>query len=114
MKRFTTLLSISILAFALIMVTVIAASAEDKILNTKIDSTTVALTKNGNQYVRFIVSEERELNGIKYNRSLPVMAFGSLVDAAKAMKAGDTLKAVVSYRKLSDGRESYTILSFIK
>ncbi len=90
------------------------ASAEDRILETSIDSATIALDKNGAEYVRFIVTEPRQLNGVSYQKSLPVMAFGDQVPAAKTMAAGDALKAVANYRKLPDGRESYTVISFIE
>lgn len=101
-----------IIILAVFMVAGVAMAA-DQILDTKIDSATVAMTKNGNEYVRFIITEQRELDGVTYNRSLPLMAFGDLVQPAKAYKAGDPIKVVANYRKLPDGRESYTILSFI-
>ena len=90
------------------------ANAGDKVLDVSIDSTTIALDKNGNEYVRFIISEPRTLNGTAYNRSLPVMAFGDLVPKAKSYQAGDKLKAVASFSELSDGRQSYRILAFIE
>ncbi len=99
---------------ALSLIAVAVASAGDQILNTKIDSVTIAVDKNQAEYVRFIVNEPRTLDGVNYIKSLPVMAFGAHVTAAKAMSAGDDLKAVCNYRKLPDGRESYTILSFIE
>jgi len=89
------------------------ASAEDKVMNIKIDSTTVAMDKNGSEYVRMIVTEPRTLSGVTYQKSLPVMAFGANVETAKSYQAGDTLNAVCNYRKLPDGRESYTVISFI-
>jgi hypothetical protein len=95
----------------MILALAITASAGDKILETTVDSATVALTQNGAEYVRLIVSEERNLNG---KRSIPAMAFGELVPQAKELKAGDTLKAVVNFRDLADGRQSYTILSFLE
>jgi len=93
---------------------VINSNAADQLLDTKIDSASVQIDKNGNEYVRFIITETRTLNGISYDRSLPVMAFGATVSDAKAYKAGDQLKAIVSYRKLTDGRESYNVLGFAK
>lgn len=106
---------IAFLTIAILTVGLVMPAAADQILDTKIDSATIALTKNGNQYVRFIITEDRKLDGVAYKRGIPVMAFGEqLVGQAKAMKAGDALKAIVSYRKLGDGRESYTILSFVK
>ena len=110
MKRLTFAMFALFIALAI----AVPAMAADQKLDTKIDSVTVAMTKNDVEYVRFIIIEPRTLDGVTYNRSLPVMAFGDLVTAAKAYKAGDQLKAIVSYRKLKDGRESYSILAFIQ
>jgi hypothetical protein len=101
-----------VLALSLIFIAV--ASAGDLKLSTKIDSTTIAIDKNGAEYVRFIITEPRTLSGVEYEKSLPVMAFGKQVPAAKAMLAGDPLNAICNYRKMADGRESYTIISFIE
>lgn len=103
-----------LITIAMILALAVTASAGDKILETTVDSATVALTQNGAEYVRLIVSEERNLNGVTYKRSIPAMAFGELVPQAKELKAGDTLKAVVNFRDLADGRQSYTILSFLE
>jgi len=108
---------LSVVLIALFMVLAIFASlamAEDAILNTKIDSVVTAKDKNDNTYIRFIITESRTLDGVAYQKTIPVMAFGNMVAPAKAYKAGDMLKAVASYRKLPDGRESYSILAFAK
>ena len=112
-RTMSYILAIAIM-FLLTITFMTMANAEDKMLQTKIDSATVALDKNGNEYVRLIVTEPRSLNGIDYMKSLPVMAFGATVSDAKAYQAGDELKAIANYRKLPDGRESYTVISFIK
>jgi len=114
LNKMTKLVGIFTLAILAIVSLAIYANAEDKILDTTVDSMTVAMTKNDNEYVRIIITEPRTLNGVAYNRSLPVMAFGDKVEQAKGYSAGDPLKAVASYRKLPDGRESYTILQFIE
>ena len=111
-RQFTILLALIMALAACIFVG--QTYAEDKILNTRVDSATIALDKNGNEYVRFIITESRNLSGVQYLKSLPVMAFGGHVAMAKSYKAGDDLKAVVNYRKLADGRESYTILDYIE
>ena len=113
MKKFSLVAAIICFIIASLAIAGMA-NAEDKMLTTKIDSATVALDKNGQEYVRLIVTEPRSLNGIDYMKSLPVMAFGATVADAKAYQAGDQLKAIANYRKLPDGRESYTVISFIK
>ena len=83
-------------------------------LNTTVQSATVALDKNGHEYVRLIINEERNMNGISYEKGVPVMAFGDLVEPAKSYNAGDQLKAIANYRQLPDGRESYSVIQFVK
>jgi hypothetical protein len=111
MKKITIIL----LAIAVLFFMVSVSPAADTTIDTTIDSVTIAKTKNQNEYVRFIITEPRTLDGVEYDRSLPVMAFGeTLVATAKTYSKGDSLKAIVSFRKLDDGRESYTVLQFIK
>lgn len=88
------------------------AIAGDMILEAKIDSATESIDKNGNTYVRFIVTEQRTLQGVTYPVGVPVMAFGSVVEKAQTLKEGDTLKAIVKKREWQS-RESYTILAFL-
>ena len=108
MHKFASIAVMLVLALALSL----PAYAQDEIKAWKIDSVTIAKDRNGADYVRFIVTEQRSLNGVKYDRSVPVMAFGETVKKAKTMKAGQTLKAVVSKRIFQE-RESYTILSLL-
>ena len=104
---------ILLIAVSLVMAIASLSYAADKILDTTIDSATTALDKNGNEYVRLIITEPRTLNGVQYQKSLPVMAFSPNVDAAKAYSAGDSVKAVVTPRDYQ-GSQSYTVVSFIK
>jgi hypothetical protein len=101
-----------LLAITFFMVSI--APAADTTLDVKIDTMVIAQTRNNNEYVRFIITEARTLNGVEYDRSLPVMAFSTHVEKAKTYKQGDQLKAIVNFRKLDDGRESYTILQFLE
>ena len=91
----------------------IPAMALDKMLDAKIVSASTSTDKNGAEYVRILISEDRDLQGVKYTQTVAVMAFGEMVKKAKALKSGDTLKAVCSEREYR-GRTSYTILAFAK
>jgi hypothetical protein len=110
MKRAAYLVIVSVVISMSISIGI--AFAQDKVLDNKIESVTIDKDKNGNEYVRFIVEEARELSGIKYNTSVAVMAFGETVQAAKSYREGQSLKAVVSSREYQ-GRVSYTILAFV-
>lgn len=88
------------------------AHSTEVMLNAKIDSATTQLDKNGTEYVRFLVTEKRNMNGVDYSITLPVMAFGENVKAAKVFKNGDDFKAIAQKRSYQ-GRDSYTIVQFI-
>jgi hypothetical protein len=96
----------------ILLVSAGAALAADAMLETTIDSVTIAMDKNGNEYVRAIITEPRELNGVSYNRSLPLMFFGPMVEAGKQLKAGDQVRVIASYREF-DSRPSYTALQLV-
>ena len=83
--------------------------AQDVFLEKEIKSVTIKKDKNGNEYVRFIVSDKATLNGVSYSKDASVMCFGDNVAKAKLFKKGQTLKAIVdkgSYK----GRTSYTVI----
>ena len=87
------------------------ALGADSVLRATASDVVVALDKNGNEYVRIIVSETKVLEGITYKTGTPVMAFGALVVEAKKIKKGQKFTAVVSQREYR-GRTSYTVLAF--
>ena len=121
--QFAVMLAIFAVAFGNL---VPLAMAADQPLTAKADSVTIMPDVNGNTYVRIIITEKRSLNGVSYDKSIPVMFFGKpprfvfkcyvedkmLVDKAKGIKEGDTFKAIVTPREYQ-GRESYTALSLL-
>jgi hypothetical protein len=86
--------------------------ATDKVLKCKIDTVSTAIDRNGDQYVRLVVKEDRKLEGVSYSVGVPVMCFGQNVSKAKGLKAGDTLNAIVASREYR-GATSYTIRAFL-
>ncbi len=86
--------------------------AEDMVLTGKIQDVVQAVDKNQKPYVRVIVTAEKTLHGISYEVGVPVMAFGNQVEKARALKKGDTLKAVCDKRE-TEGRTSYTLLKIV-
>jgi len=104
--------SFIIATLCLFIVTAIPALAADVMLQSTITRADTVLDKNGNEYVRLIVSETRTLNGVKYDAEVPVMAFGSQAQPAKALKAGDKFKGICSSRVFED-RASYTVLKIL-
>lgn len=108
--------SVMILCLAVIlaasMLMPMKTQAEDVLLNARIQDVAIALDKNGKQYVRIIVNEERSLKGIAYEVGVPVLGFGGHAEKAKRLKKGDTLKAICD-RKESQGRVTYFILKIV-
>lgn len=89
------------------------AIAGDIMLDATVESTVIGFDKNGDQYVRIIIQEERTLQGISYEVGVPVMAFRENLEPAKKLGEGDILKAIVQAREFQ-GRMSYTILKIVK
>jgi len=103
----------AIIALAL---TAVMANASDKIMEGTISSTITAIDSRGGEYVRIITPEQRTLNGTEYEVGVPVMVFSSNpseLSKAKALKSGDSFKAIVSGREYN-GRMSYTVIKFLE
>jgi hypothetical protein len=101
---------------ALIMIIGLAfvntASAQEKLLDTEIQQMVIKKDKNGDEYVRFIIKEPRNFNGIDYEMEIVTMAFGSTVTKAKTLKEGDTLKAIAQVGEYQ-GSTNYRILQIL-
>ena len=106
------LVTLSIIAVFLLGVTVLAAHAQDIVLDVTVQSVTTLVDKNGNPCIRIIVEETRTLKGISYTTGVPVMAFGDMVDKVKGIKPGEMLN-VIAAERFFQGRKSYTILKLI-
>ena len=111
MRKMHRSMVVSFIAIAMIMLFAGMAIA-DVLIDTKIQDKVVAVDKNGNTYVRFIINETRKLQGVGYDVGVAVMAFSAHVEAANKLEAGDSLKAICSSREYQ-GRKSYTILKLL-
>ena len=89
------------------------ALAADMVLTAKVQSVTTGITKTGDQYVRIVVTEQKTLQGVSYEKGTPVMAFRDLTNEAKKYGEGDTLKAIVSPREF-EGKSSYLVRKFLE
>lgn len=109
-------LKIGIMCFIVAMafsVAVTSVHAKEFMLNSEISGITKAVDKNGAEYIRVIIDQKRQLNGVEYTVSLPAMAFGAVAAELEGYSAGDTLKAVCQTR-MFNGRESFTIIKVVK
>ena len=110
------ILAMFIMAMAFTITPAQAGSGStDQILDTTIESVTVKNDKNGDEYVRYIVLEKANLNGVEYTKGISLTGFSSSIDMtqAKEYKAGDPIKAIVTPGDWN-GRKTYTLVAFIE
>ena len=89
------------------------AFTADKIIDTEIKTMAVKNDKNGNEFCRFIITESKELSGVKYKADTVVMVFGAdLVEQAKTYSEGAKLKAIVATNEYK-GRVNYNLIAFV-
>ena len=88
-----------------------AAQAADQMLNATVSNIVVTNDKNGNEYVRLIINEPRELDGVAYVKSVAVMCFRETANFAKTLKKGDKIKAIVSPSEYQ-GKTNYLLISW--
>lgn len=105
--------TIAIGFFVVMMLAIGTGYAEDVKMDGKISAVQISQDKNGKDYVRVLVPETRNLNGISYETTVAVMFFGEHVAAGKALKAGDALKCIAN-KRLYNGNPSYTVLALLK
>jgi len=110
MKRFTRIAIVALIVLGLFTPFAFAA---DKLIAAPVSSVKVAKDKNGNEYVKLTVDTPKELNGVQYAIGTSAMAFGPMVAKAKTVKAGQTVRMIVSEKEYL-GRTSYTILKFVE
>jgi hypothetical protein len=102
-----------VLCLALIFAVTSVVMAQDIVLEGTLSDVVQATDRNGNPYVRGIIQEPRELNGVKYEAGTPLMFFGDSAQYGSTLKKGDAIKAIVTPRTFQ-GRKSYTFLKAIE
>jgi hypothetical protein len=90
------------------------AMAKDEQITGRIDQIVEGTTSTNQPYLRMIVTFDKKTNsGVVYSDSLPFMVFQKLVPEGKAYKAGQMI-TVVAKSRFFEGRQSYTVLKFVK
>jgi len=90
-----------------------SAFAQDIMMKKKISSIMVKNDKNGNPYTRIFVSIDASLDGIKYTKSVSIMAFGQIgEEAAAKLKTGDTINAICTEGEYK-GSPSYQLVALL-
>lgn len=111
MKKTITTICIFALLFGLVAIT--PALAADKKLTAQISSVVENVTRNGAPYIRAIMLEKNEIDGISYDAGTPLMFFREQYEAAKTLKAGDTITVIARSRVYQD-RPSWTVLKVVE
>jgi hypothetical protein len=111
MKKTITTICIFALLFGFVAIT--PALAADKKLTAEISSVVENVTRNGNPYIRAIMLEKNTIDGISYEAGTPLMFFRENYDAAKDLKAGDTVTVIARHRVYQD-RPSWTVLKVVE
>jgi len=111
-KRIFNMIAVTMVFCFLMVAFGSVAQAGDQLLEAKIESMAVRTDKNGNEYVRFIIKEDRSINGVAYKADTVVMAFGTQVEPAKKLSEGGQLKAVCSQNEYQ-GRKNYNIIQIL-
>jgi hypothetical protein len=113
MKKIATLCMLTLLISFVSAVN--ESFSQEKVLDAEITQMVVRPDKNGKEYVRFIIKEDRQLNGINYQAEVDTMVFGSAVQKAKKYKPGDTLRAIVKVKNWHKNKKTYyQILQFLE
>jgi hypothetical protein len=102
---------IMVLTMIAVMMALAPGHAAEVLLDRPIDQLTFQPDKNGKEYGRAIITVDRDLQGHKYTKGVPVMAFDDKVEILKSYNEGDQLRVVATY---SEQFDSYTIQSFIR
>jgi hypothetical protein len=84
----------------------------DKQIDATIESLEFKLDRNESPYARAIIQDEFELNGVKYTKGVPVMAFGE-GNKLEDYNKGDRLKAIVGVSEYN-GRTSYNLIKILE
>jgi hypothetical protein len=87
--------------------------ASDVMIQKEVKNITFKKDKNGSEYARIIITDAKTLNGVTYQKDVPVMVFGDKVAQAKTLKKGSTFKAIVSTGEYR-GNTSYAVIDFVK
>lgn len=109
MKKVSAILVVLAVIFCFASV----AMASEVMLQKQIKNIVFKNDKNGRPYARIIIDDKATLNGVTYDKTVSVMAFGDTVAQVKGLKAGSTIKAIASVGEYK-GNKTYTILKVVR
>lgn len=91
----------------------ICLAAGDHIVTGTLKSVAVAQDKNGRDYVRLVIPEQKQLNGVKYEEEVLIFAFGNTIERARTLKAGDKVSMIVNTSQ-RNGYDNHRLIAFAK
>ena len=110
--KITSILA-AVIGFCLIFSVGLAMAEDVKVGPVVVQSIGEYTDKNGDRYMRAIVSETRSLNGVTYQAGVPVMTFGDSKNQLAGISAGDQISFIAD-KRLYNGSNSYTLRAVIK
>lgn len=103
--------TIGIIVLAIVAFCWMTPAFAEEAITFKPSSVSVLKDRNGQEYVRMIWGQTKELNGVQYSTGSTVNAYGDMVSQAKQFKPGQEVTAVVQKREYN-GTTYYTVLGF--
>lgn len=110
MRKFWKILLVAVVAFCLVTP---FASAENMKITGVVTDKVNKLDKNGKPYLRLIIEFETTLDGSTFKDSKPFIAFENKMAEFEGVEIGQTITVIGDYRKMKDGRESYTLKTLL-
>jgi hypothetical protein len=87
--------------------------AAEKLVVETVQKITIKKDKSGADYALIWVDQNKTMNGIKYKKSFPIMAFQGQAAVAKHLKKGETVTMIVETGTFN-GHETMTLLGIKK
>lgn len=112
MRKLSIIMCVFLVTIALIM-TVCVASAENMKITGVVTDKVEKLDKNGKPYTRLIIEFEHTVDGSTFLDTKVFIAFENKQAEFAGVEIGQTITVIGDYRKMADGRESYTLKSLL-
>ena len=104
---------IATIAILATILTTSIAMAKDVMIEKTLTKMIEKTDKDGNQYRILIVKIKKDLNGVEYYGSLPIMAFSDTIEMTDNLVVGEEFKAIVSTGTYK-GRDTATLMAIVE
>jgi hypothetical protein len=98
--------------FMILFIGITQVMAADILMSGKLTNVTQKVSKTGEPYVIIAMTEQKELNGVKYTSDTSIFCFKN--EPAKKLKIGDDVKLIAKRTVDKTGNEFVTLVQFVK